>query len=128
MLLERAADLTEAGLRDALRQDRFQVVHFVGHAQARAANYTTLALQTADGRARQLTASAVGNLLSDNKSVKLWILEACDDASFCFDAMAQAIAQRGVPLWPRRAWTGHRTARCFRNYTRVFSKAWPPRR
>lgn len=96
VILERAADPTEGGLRDVLRQDRFQVVHFMGHAQARAANYTTLALQTADGRARQLTASAVGNLLGENKSVKLWILEACDDAGFCFDAVAQAIAQRGV--------------------------------
>src|SRR5438045_8464326 len=56
--IERASDVTEAGIRGVLQQNRVQVVHFVGHAQARAANYTTIALQSADGRARQRPASA----------------------------------------------------------------------
>jgi hypothetical protein len=94
--LERAADVTENGIRAALQSNRMQVVHFAGHAQARGANYTTLALQSADGRARQLTASAVGNLLAENTSVKLWILEACDRAAFCFEAIAKAVAGHGV--------------------------------
>ena len=123
VILERASDPTEAGLRNAIRQDRFQIVHFVGHAQARAANYTTLALESADGRARQLTATAVGNLVAENKAAKLWVLEACDDAAFCFDAVAQAIAQRGVTAVAAPRLEEHRAARSFRNSTRGCWKA-----
>src|SRR5207248_6426722 len=95
VILERASDVTEAGIRGLLQQNRAQVVHFVGHAQARAANYTSIALQTAEGRARQLTASAAGNLFG---AVGLCILQPCDDACVCFDAVARAIAVRGAAV------------------------------
>jgi hypothetical protein len=102
--LERAADASEAGIRALLQQKRFEAVHLVAHAQARGANYTNVALQTAEGRSRPLTAPAVANLLVENKSLRLCILEACDDRAFYFDAVARAIAGYGVTVVavPRR--------------------------
>ena len=90
-------DLTETGIKKAFRAGPYDVVHFVGHAQSRGANYATLAVLSADGRARWVTSGAVA-AITELAGAKLWVLQACDEASSSFDPIAQAIAARGIAV------------------------------
>jgi hypothetical protein len=92
---ERLADPTEAALRKRLAQGPWHVLHFVVHAQERgAAHYGTIALQSSDGRARNLTAGYVAGLLKETPSLKLVVLQGCDEASACFDTVAKALVEQ----------------------------------
>ena len=97
VVIQRPASLTEIEIRNTLAKGRFHILHFVGHAQARSANYGTIALLASDGRARLLAPKAVASLLADN-AVGLCILQACDDAGFCFDSVGVAAAERGIAV------------------------------
>lgn len=95
---ERLAEPTERGLRKSLEQGTWHVLHLIVHAQERSsAHYGTVALQSSDGCARNLTAAYVAEWLATVPSLKLVVLQGCDDSSACFDTMAEALLQQGVP-------------------------------
>ena len=102
-------DLTETGIRKAFSAGPYDVVHFVGHAQSRGANYATLAVLAADGRARWVTSGAVAAICEEARA-KLWVLQACDQASASFYPIAQAIAARGIAVLTAPASSGSAVA------------------
>jgi hypothetical protein len=94
---ERLVQATEEGLKTCLSHDDFQVLHFVVHAQERRlAKYATIALESSERRARNVTAPYLANLISASPSVKWAVLQACEERSFCFDIISEALARRGV--------------------------------
>src|SRR4051794_6986006 len=77
---ERLADPTEAALRKRLCQGPWHVLHLVVHAQERsAAHYGTITLQSSDGHARNLTAGYLAGLVAETPSLKLVVLQGCDE-------------------------------------------------
>ncbi len=93
---ELLADPTEAALRKRLAEAPWNVLHFVVHAQERsAAHYGTIALQSSDGRSRNLTAAYLAGLVADSAPLNLVVLQACDEVSACFDTVAQALVDQG---------------------------------
>jgi hypothetical protein len=92
LLLERLTEPTENALRGSLAQGQWHVVHLVVHAWNRsAARYGTIALQSVDGRARNLSAAYLATLFTGSPSLRLVVLQACDDASCGFEMVSEAL-------------------------------------
>jgi hypothetical protein len=92
IVLERLAEPTEAALRKSLAQNQWHVVHLVIHGEERpAANYGTIALNSSDGYARQLTAPYVAGLFSASSSIRMVVLQAADQASCGFQIVANTL-------------------------------------
>jgi len=99
MVIERLADPTENALKRSLEQGRWHALHLVVHAhERRAARYGTIALQSADGHARNVTAGYLAKLVAGSPSVRLVVLQACRGAGGCFDTVAKALLEQGVAV------------------------------
>lgn len=93
IVLERLVEPTEAALRKSLAQKQWHVVHLVVHSEERpAANYATIALNSSDGHARQLTAPYIAGLLSASASIRMVVLQAAGQASRGFQIVANTLA------------------------------------
>lgn len=98
LTLQRIAEPTENALRRNLADGKWDVLHMIVHSQDRsAARYGTIALQSSDGRARNLAAEHLATLLDGIASLKLVVLQGCDEASSCFDTAAEALIEHGLP-------------------------------
>ena len=96
VVYQRLTEATERALRKNLEQEGCHILHLVVHAQERSsAGYGTIALQSSDGRARNLTAGYVAEWLATVPSLKMVVLQGCDEASACFQTMAEALTTHG---------------------------------
>ncbi len=96
LVFERLGDPTETGLRQALQGNAWDVLHLIAHGQERtAAHYGTIALQSTDGHARNLTAPYFGEWLGGSSSLKLIVLQGCDEKCG-FDTIADKIAENNM--------------------------------
>jgi hypothetical protein len=99
LVVDRLAAATENALRLSLDQNQWNVLHFVLHARERkAVNYATVALCSSDGTARNLTATHLAGFIAASKSVRLVVLQACDEASSCFETAAKVLIEQGMPV------------------------------
>jgi hypothetical protein len=97
VIVERLGEATETALKRRLAETPWHVLYFVGHARARAAaRYATLALESSDGRARNLTSDYFAALVANSPSVRMLVLQACDAESFRFEAAAEDFIERGL--------------------------------
>jgi hypothetical protein len=99
LAFERLSEPTENALKKTLAQGNWNVLHLVVHAQERSsANYGTIALQSSDGQARNLTAGYLAGLLAGVPSLRLVIVQGCDCNSASFDTITGALLEQGVPF------------------------------
>jgi hypothetical protein len=97
VVVEQLADPTENGLRRALKSAPWHVLHVVAHAEERrSVHWGAITLQSSDGKARNLTTTYLADLLHEIPSLKLVVLQACDEAC-CFDTMAETLSEKGLP-------------------------------
>jgi CHAT domain len=79
--LEWLSSQTWEALRDALGNNRWHVLHFVGHGSYDSeADEGLLALADEAGNKHLLTATQIGHLLADNDDLRLVVLNACEGA------------------------------------------------
>ncbi len=89
-------------LRNALRENSFHIIHFIGHGDYVAASQRGgLLFEAEDGTADQVTAEALGTHLNDHRSLQLVLLNACEGArssrTHLFAGVGQKLVQQGVP-------------------------------
>lgn len=89
-------------LRTALLTRSWHIFHFVGHGGFDAQQDEGLiALANPEGQARYFTATEFGRLLSDHRTLRLVVLNACKGAhgglNDTFSGTATTLIQRGVP-------------------------------
>ncbi len=91
---------TPRALRQALR-DEFHVLHYVGHSSFTAANEGAIYLRNPDGSAAEVDSTVLANLLSDQSSLRLVVLNSCEGARTTLDdpyaGVATTLIQLGVP-------------------------------
>ncbi len=97
MILERVAPATENVLKRALDESPWNVLHFIGHAQARTAQYQTISLEASDGRARGLTLGYLARLVLTYPTLRLVILQPIAKFGVDFAPIATTLAELGVP-------------------------------
>ena len=93
---------TPRRLRQALRDDSFHIVHFVGHSSFTNGGEGVLFLESeADQRADALDSTALANLLSDQTRLRLVVLNSCEGARTTladpYAGVATTLIQLGVP-------------------------------
>lgn len=93
---------TLAQLQATLRTVTVHVLHFIGHGLFdTAAQEGQLALCDATGKAELIPAQALGNLLHNEQSVRLVLLNSCEGSrtglNAPFAGVAQTLVQQGVP-------------------------------
>jgi len=97
--LERA---TWRDLQDALQQGPWHILHYSGHAffDPRVGE-GALVMSDENGAAWLLSATQLGRLLADHRSLRLAVLNACEgargDEQSPFSSVAAALVQRGLP-------------------------------
>lgn len=97
VIVERLGEATETALKRRLAGTPWHVLYFAGHARMRAAaRYATLALESSGGGARNLTSDYFAALVAKSPAVRILVLQACDAESFCFEALADDLLERGV--------------------------------
>jgi formylglycine-generating enzyme required for sulfatase activity len=89
-------------LQRAMRGGPWHVFHFVGHGGFdRAADEGFLALADEEGESRPLSATQLGRLLADHRSLRLALLNACEGARSggrdVFSSTASILVRRGLP-------------------------------
>jgi hypothetical protein len=90
-------------LKDALRSGSgpWHVFHFIGHGDFEAGHEGHLALTTEQGERYDLSATSLGNLLADHRSLRLVVLNACKGArgsgADLFSSTAATLVRRGIP-------------------------------
>jgi len=95
--VERLSEPTEAALRKRLTAGGYHVLHFIGHARSRrGAQYTTLLLEGAGRRARSVNVQYLGALLQPHASLRLVVLQACEDGD-PFSGAGRILVEQGVP-------------------------------
>ncbi len=100
--LERLPDGTLTTLQRRLRQQTFEVFHFIGHGAFDAQSQDgVLALEDEWKKDRLVTGQDLGTLLHDHRSLRLVVLNACEGARASrtdpFAGTAQSLLQQGIP-------------------------------
>ncbi|MET0144236.1 MAG: CHAT domain-containing protein [Ilumatobacteraceae bacterium] len=92
---------TPRRLREALRDGSYHVLHFVGHSDFTPAGEGVLYLEDPDGGHAELDSTELANLLSDQTSLRLVVLNSCEGARTTltdpFAGVATTLVQLGVP-------------------------------
>jgi nucleotide-binding universal stress UspA family protein len=97
VLVERLTEASETALRKRLAQEPFHVLHFIGHGLSRpSAQYSLLVLEGSGRRARGLNAGYFGSVLKPFTSLRLVILQACEDGE-PFKGIGAALIEQGLP-------------------------------
>lgn len=99
--LERLDVATLGALRRKLRQGQYHVLHFIGHGGFDAqAQDGVLLLEDEQGRGRKTSGQYLGQVLTDHKSLRLVVLNACEGARTArndpFAGVAQSLVQQGM--------------------------------
>ncbi|HJS84663.1 MAG TPA: TIR domain-containing protein [Acetobacteraceae bacterium] len=97
MVLERVVPATENALKRALDESPWNVLHFIGHAQVRTAQYQTMSLEASDGRTRGLTLGYLARLVLAYPSLRLVTLQPIADLAVDFAPIATTLVELGVP-------------------------------
>jgi hypothetical protein len=89
-------------LKLALRENRYQIFHFIGHGGFDPGSQDgALVLETDGGRASITSGGTLGTFLSDHGPLCLAVLNACEGARSAnndpFAGVAQTLVQQGVP-------------------------------
>lgn len=89
-------------LQTALRNDRWHMLHFIGHgAFDDQTGEGAIALCDDYGRTYQLTASSLGRLLAGHRSMRLVVLNACEGARGneldLFSSTGASLIRKGIP-------------------------------
>lgn len=100
--LERTDEATLDALQKKLRQQQYHVLHFVGHGgYSNQRQENVLILENERNEGREIGSSLLGTLLSNHRSLRLVVLNACEGAranrSDPFGGVAQKLIQRGIP-------------------------------
>jgi hypothetical protein len=93
---------TPRGLRQALRDDSYHILHYVGHSDFTADGQGILLLEDGpDRHSVPLDSTALANLLSDQTRLRLVVLNSCDGARTTlvdpYAGVATTLIQLGVP-------------------------------
>ncbi|MBK6441079.1 MAG: CHAT domain-containing protein [Actinomycetales bacterium] len=93
---------TLAGLRQALNDDDYHVLHFIGHGGFDPkAGDGVLAFEDADHLAHLVSGPDLGTLLHDVRTLRLAVLNACEGARQSptdpFSGVAQCLVRQGLP-------------------------------
>jgi len=98
LICERLQPASASTLRNSLSAVSWNVLHFIVHGQERAAaHYGTVALQTSDGRAGNITGQALAALLAPSSSLSLVVIQSACEGPLCFRTVADELIARGVP-------------------------------
>jgi CHAT domain/WD domain, G-beta repeat len=86
----------------AMRRGPWHILHFIGHGGFDArTDEGLIALEDEEGRAQLLTATHLGRLLADHRSLRLVVLNACEGArgskQDIFSSTATILVRRGIP-------------------------------
>lgn len=89
-------------LQRAMRRGPWHILHFIGHGGFDArTDEGLIALEDEEGRAQMLTATHLGRLLADHRSLRLVVLNACEGArgseQDIFSSTATILVRRGIP-------------------------------
>jgi hypothetical protein len=100
--LTRLPSATLAGLQRPLRLHEYHIFHFIGHGGFDEQSQDgALALEDGQGRVDLVSGPDLGVMLSDHRSLRLIILNACEGArgspSDPFAGVAQGLVQQGIP-------------------------------
>ncbi len=113
-------------LQRAMRGGPWHVFHFIGHGGFDPrSDEGVLALADEQGHTSLLTATQMGHLLSDHRSLRLALLNACEGAQSSerdlFSSTAATLARRGIPAVVAMQY--EITDRAAIEYTRAFYEA-----
>ncbi|MFW2380678.1 MAG: CHAT domain-containing protein [Acidimicrobiales bacterium] len=100
--IHRMENATLRELQRALRRQDYHLFHFIGHGGFDvAADDGVLMLETAEGRAREVSGRQLGTILDDARTIRLAVLNACEGARASgtdpFAGVAQSLVARGIP-------------------------------
>ena len=91
---------TPESLRQALL-DEYHVLHYIGHSSFTEANDGAIYLRNADGSAAEVDGTKLANMLSDQNSMRLVVLNSCEGArttlSDPYAGVATTLIQLGMP-------------------------------
>ncbi|HSS76751.1 MAG TPA: CHAT domain-containing protein [Thermoanaerobaculia bacterium] len=96
---ERLEEASEGGLRSALAQGSFQVLHFVGYGRSNVrAKYGSLSLEGQDHRSRAIAADYLAGLLGQHPAARLAVLDAVVSTGELnpFAEMARVLVRNGL--------------------------------
>ncbi|MGI9031052.1 MAG: CHAT domain-containing protein [Ilumatobacteraceae bacterium] len=92
---------TPGSLRRALRDENYHVVHYVGHSDFTDDGNGVLFLEQADGSSLPVDETLFANLLSDQDSLRLVVLNSCEGARTTltdpYAGVATTLVRLGVP-------------------------------
>lgn len=99
---DRLDTATLEALQRQLRREEYHVFHYIGHAGFDdQSDDGVLILENERGHSRRVNAERLGNILHDEESLRLAILNACEGARSSrkdpFSGLAQSLVQKGVP-------------------------------
>jgi DNA-binding MltR family transcriptional regulator len=102
ILLVRLHNPTLLDLQRALRQHVIHIIHFVGHGLFDEVTHAgAVAFCTAAGLAELVSGTALGQLLHNERTLRLVVLNACEGSRTAladpFTGVAQALVQQGLP-------------------------------
>ncbi len=91
---------TPESLRQALL-DEYHVLHYIGHSSFTAANDGAIYLRNADGSAAEVDGTKLANMLADQNSMRLVVLNSCEGARTTLNdpyaGVATTLIQLGMP-------------------------------
>ncbi|MDQ3469454.1 MAG: CHAT domain-containing protein [Actinomycetota bacterium] len=92
---------TPRRLRQALRDGSYHIVHFVGHSDFTGAGEGVIFLEDAEGGAAEVDETLFANLLSDQRQLRLVVLNSCEGARTTltdpYAGVATTLIRLGVP-------------------------------
>lgn len=102
LVVERLAKATLEELRQRLCKGSYHIFHFVGHGQFDPqSKQSFLALEGEKGRSRLVSGPEIGNYLSDEPTLRLVVLNACEggraSVNDATSGVAQGLVLQGIP-------------------------------
>ena len=92
---------TPRSLRQALRDGSYHIVHFVGHSDFTAAGEGVIYLENTEGTGVEVDETLFANLLSDQRQLRLVVLNSCEGARTTltdpYAGVATTLIRLGVP-------------------------------
>jgi hypothetical protein len=100
--IDRSENATLLELQHKLRKNEFHIFHFLGHGGFDGkSDDGVLVMEDGHNRSRLVAGRDLGTILSDHRSLRLAVLNACEGARASdedpFSGAAQSLIQRGIP-------------------------------
>jgi WD40 repeat protein len=102
VVVERTDDATLIALQRHLRKGEYHIFHFLGHGGFDAkTDDGVVVMEDGQGRGRLVAGRDLGTILSDHRSLRLAVLNACEGARASeedpFSGAAQSVVRKGIP-------------------------------